>query len=81
MQGPPRCLRCGGHRLTTPTSMSSAPAEPPYLIYKSPGGGFLDQGVRLRCLGSACLDCGHVTVSLDPESLQRARAAGPISPW
>ncbi len=80
MQNQPRCLRCGSFRLTPPTKTSSVPTEPPFLIYKSPNGGFLDQGVRLKCVGSACLDCGHVMLSLDPEALERARQQ-PLTPW
>jgi len=80
MQSAPRCLACGGYRLSPRTPVQAATGFP-YLIYKSPSGGFFDQGVRLAVHGSACADCGHVMLFLNDRSLEELRAHPPLVPW
>jgi hypothetical protein len=80
MQGQPRCHHCGGHRIT-PKTQTAAASGTPYLMYKSPGGGFFDQGVRLMIDGCACLDCGHVMLFLNDHALHTARQQPSFTPW
>jgi hypothetical protein len=75
-----RCLRCGGVRLTAKTRLEGH-SGPVYLWYKSPGGGFFDQGARLHVEGSACLDCGYVHVVLSDSALEDARKMPSFTPW
>lgn len=75
-----RCPRCGGAHVT-PRTQLHAHVAPAYLWYKSPGGGFFDQGVRLTLEGAACLDCGHVEVFLSNQALEEARALPSFTPW
>jgi hypothetical protein len=75
----PRCLRCGGVRVTPPTRIEAE--QRAYLWYKTPGGGFFQQGARLLLEGSACLDCGHVEVFLSGPALQEARSMPSFTPW
>ncbi len=57
----------------TPRTDTFADGGHPYLMYKTPGGGLFDQGVRLAWDGSACLDCGHVMLFLKDAGLVEAR--------
>jgi hypothetical protein len=77
---PLRCPLCTSPRLT-PKARVPGERSDVHLRYATPGGGLLSQGVRLTFRGSACLDCGHVLLFLDDESLARARAMTTFPPW
>jgi hypothetical protein len=80
MQSQHKCIHCGSQRVTPPTNVQAA-AGFPYLIYKTPGGGFFDQGVRLAWEGCACLDCGYVMTFLVEQSLAEARQLQSFIRW
>jgi hypothetical protein len=77
---PPRCVACGGHRITPPTYMP-AHASQVQLQYAHLDGGFFDQGLRLPVEGRACLDCGYVMLFLTADALATARAQPAFKPW
>lgn len=75
-----RCPVCGGQRITPPTATGIS-SDATHLRYKTPGGGFLDQGILLVAVGRACLDCGHLLMFLNPESLATARRQTEFVAW
>jgi hypothetical protein len=75
-----KCPVCGSTQIT-PFTSSCAGVEWAQLRYRTPGGGILDQGIRLAFGGRACLNCGYVLHFLSAEALERARREPQLPMW